>query len=999
MRNALLLITALLTVVHSFSQNSVEGNVDPQEVRYINGKPYDLFIQQKMRASTAWQGFFHQHSTWYVHFDEQNGMPHRAYGKPIAIAGSTLEEKSINFAQQSLAAFQIPSADMQLLPGDYKGKYSYVNFQQYHLGLPVLGSRYMVKFYEDQIVAFGCDVFHAIELGTLPTLNSEQAQIFSLNGISNSVLSTNCIGSLSVLPIPGVDQYRYHLVYVVMVNTISNEGIPANYETHVDANTGVVLSRRNTISHFHVPGHGKHECKRGCGGDQMLQVTASISGQIYELNPYQGAVTQGIPNVYVTVAGVDYATDESGSATISAAPGSTASVRLMGPWSRVYTANATPTMNITLADGENAINLDDFSNIKERSAFRSVQRIHDFMKTWMPSEFVGMDFQLPTNIDVAGTCNAMYNGTSINFYDIGGGCNATAVVADVCYHEYGHGINDKYYQSIGSSFNNGAMGEGYADFWAMACNNSPLLGVGFYTENENPLRRYDQDPRVYPTNISGEIHNDGQIIVGAWWDTHLLLGADMNMTMPLFVETYAGAQAAAANGNEGVAYTDVLIDLLQADDDDGDITNGTPHGNEIVQGFYIHGITLISNATLEHMPTLFASSTQVIPVVTTLNLQFPFYQYLQSVNCFYKINSGEWVSLSLDEVGNDDYSGEIPTQPAGTVIGYYFGTFDINGSIASVIPIGAHMPTSANIPYFTLVGVDVVGVQDCDQNQYFGQWQLGVIDDNATTGEWEETYPIGSYTTETAPGAIVAVDTQHTPSGEFCFITGNAPQSTSPIGTNDIDGGKTTLQSPVINMSNLIDPVVAYWRYYTNSPPGGANPGADYWQVRMSNDNGSNWTYVENNKTTDASWRRNALRVADFMTPTNQMKFQFIASDSTHLGQNLDGGSLIEAAMDDFIVYDQLIIGVDEAQSISTFSVFPNPAHDQLTLNWNAIKSESAEVKLINAQGQVAFQTSLHLAIGVHNYDLKLPELATGLYTFMLSNKRMMVERGIYIIK
>ena len=34
------------------------------------------------------------------------------------------------------------------------------------------------------------------------------------------------------------------------------------------------------------------------------------------------------------------------------------------------------------------------------------------------------------------------------------------------------------------------------------------------------------------------------------------------------------------------------------------------------------------------------------------------------------------------------------------------------------------------------------------------------------------------------------------------------------------------------------------------------------------------------------------------------MQLKFIASDSLRLGQNLDGGSLIEAAVDDLLLYD-----------------------------------------------------------------------------------------------
>ena len=63
-----------------------------------------------------------------------------------------------------------------------------------------------------------------------------------------------------------------------------------------------------------------------------------------------------------------------------------------------------------------------------------------------------------------------------------------------------------------------------------------------------------------------------------------------------------------------------------------------------------------------------------------------------------------------------------------------------------------------------------------------------------------------------------------------------------------MDDGKTTLQTPTMDLTSYANPVIAYWRWYTNSPVSGANPGQDYWQVRISNNNGSTWTYVENNK-------------------------------------------------------------------------------------------------------------------------------------------------------
>ena len=57
--------------------------------------------------------------------------------------------------------------------------------------------------------------------------------------------------------------------------------------------------------------------------------------------------------------------------------------------------------------------------------------------------------------------------------------------------------------------------------------------------------------------------------------------------------------------------------------------------------------------------------------------------------------------------------------------------------------------------------------------------------------------------------------------------------------------------------------------------------------------------------TSDNSCRKFAFRVKDYVTITDDFSIRFIASDSIRLGQYLDGGSLVEAAIDDMYLYDE----------------------------------------------------------------------------------------------
>src|SRR5690606_27725247 len=84
------------------------------------------------------------------------------------------------------------------------------------------------------------------------------------------------------------------------------------------------------------------------------------------------------------------------------------------------------------------------------------------------------DFSMTSNTAVSGTCNAFYNGGSINFYNAGGGCSNTAY-STVIAHEEGHWLNDLYSTGNGGD----GMGEGNADVWAMYVFDNPIVGQNF----------------------------------------------------------------------------------------------------------------------------------------------------------------------------------------------------------------------------------------------------------------------------------------------------------------------------------------------------------------------------------------------------------------------------------------------------------------------------------------------------------------------------------------
>jgi hypothetical protein len=98
---------------------------------------------------------------------------------------------------------------------------------------------------------------------------------------------------------------------------------------------------------------------------------------------------------------------------------------------------------------------------------------------WLPSNS-WLASELPVNVNVNSTCNAFWNGFSLNFYRSGSGCGNTGEIAAVSLHEYGHGLDS----NDGSGFSSdGGTGEAYADVTAALMLRDSCIGPGFRATN------------------------------------------------------------------------------------------------------------------------------------------------------------------------------------------------------------------------------------------------------------------------------------------------------------------------------------------------------------------------------------------------------------------------------------------------------------------------------------------------------------------------------------
>ncbi|MGD2109581.1 MAG: M14 family metallocarboxypeptidase, partial [Phycisphaerae bacterium] len=224
--------------------------------------------------------------------------------------------------------------------------------------------------------------------------------------------------------------------------------------------------------------------------------------------------------------------------------------------------------------------------------------------------------------------------------------------------------------------------------------------------------------------------------------------------------------------------------------------------------------------------------------------------------------SGPFASGNMSPLGGGSFEAVLPAVPCGSVIQYYFRAVSTTGSVRT-------SPEGAPAAVYGVEAIDTVIAMSDDIESDSG-WTVGAADDDATTGVWVRVDPNGT---------AAQPEDDHTPSGTHCWVTGQGAVG-GGLGDNDVDEGKTTLYSPVLDLTDL-DAIVSYWRWYSNDT--GAAPNTDVFVVDISSDGGGEWFEVETvgpaGLGTSGGWIHHEFRVGDVVDPTSEVILRFIASD------------------------------------------------------------------------------------------------------------------------
>ncbi|HPQ42001.1 MAG TPA: hypothetical protein PLV45_16655, partial [bacterium] len=265
-----------------------------------------------------------------------------------------------------------------------------------------------------------------------------------------------------------------------------------------------------------------------------------------------------------------------------------------------------------------------------RSCFYHISQVKYKAMGYLPSNS-WLQGKIRANLNINDTCNAYWDGSTVNFFRSGGGCSNTGEISSVFLHEWGHGLD----YNTGTSSSEMASAEGLADSMSflqthVACighNFQPGVPCSFGCGSDcTGVRDTSVRPAVSPSNIASapancdrwscpyygyegimgyEGHCESLISGGAVWDVAVNLAASdgaagWEIANRIFFQgmgDYRGAYqlvsggtcnpSAVVNGCGAQNWYTVWIFL---DDDNGNLSDGTPHAEQIWDGFANHGI-------------------------------------------------------------------------------------------------------------------------------------------------------------------------------------------------------------------------------------------------------------------------------------------------------------------------------------------------------------------------------------------------------------------------
>jgi hypothetical protein len=264
-----------------------------------------------------------------------------------------------------------------------------------------------------------------------------------------------------------------------------------------------------------------------------------------------------------------------------------------------------------------------------RTAFYELNRIAEQARAYLPTN-TWLQAPLVANVNVNLQCGALWNGSAVTFYR-GGACRNPGEIASVASHEWGHGLDDN-----GADPTISNPQEATADVHSILRHNESCVGRGMLELPQGNCGGYgdpctsctgvrDHDWAQHESGLPHDIawvqarcptgaavcgrlnHCASMIVAEAVWDLHArdlpaLFGLDVNSALEVATRLsylgggFVGAWYQCTPPAGGCSVTGGYMNFLAADDDNGNLLDGTPHATAIHSAFNRHQIACATPA-------------------------------------------------------------------------------------------------------------------------------------------------------------------------------------------------------------------------------------------------------------------------------------------------------------------------------------------------------------------------------------------------------------------
>ncbi len=601
---------------------------------------------------------------WTAIWDRDTEVPLRLWGTGPAAPGAVADPAIAEAAARRFLAAHLALLAPGAQPSDFelvgnalsrRGDVRSVGFQQRARGLRVLGGTIGFAFKADRLAMVSSTALPNVSIAVpaarlAPSVAAARATSWLASaGHDVAAKASPAVGPSELLVMPIVRprvgaaiDVTYRVAEQVTVASIRG---PGPWEGWIDAADGAPIARRSLL-HY---------------------ATGKVLFDVSDRHP-NGTRSQR-PSIFTThvVDGVSTTSSADGTLTWTGAAAGTVGARLAGPFVQLdNVAGAELTTTLTLPAGGTVTWSSAANELEDAqlTSFLHASFVRHFAKTRLDPALAWIDEPLPVFVNESGSCNAFASESGIHFLRSSGMCQNTGRLADVIYHEYGHRLHrNSIIPGVGQF--DGSVSEGMGDVLSSLLTNDSGLGRGFF-HNNNPLRELNPPgvEKKWPDDMTGEVHDDGEIIGGTLWDLRVLLEAKRGMQDGYedMLDIFYGILQRSSDIPS--SYAEALL----ADDDDGNLANGTPNECEINAAFGAHGLA-DPTVTVRVDPPVRDNFNVSIAAAVSGNAACPGPRISSAVVDWKKRGDGALSQAPLTENAGR-YEGAIPEQPEGTVVQY-----------------------------------------------------------------------------------------------------------------------------------------------------------------------------------------------------------------------------------------------------------------------------------------------------------------------------------------